>query len=150
MLPWIFTRTCLDWTAVGVSWINSSASLELSWSPVNCWSYMRYHKRVWPRSCGARAASCQEFPGGPVGRTQCFHCRWPGSNPWSSQKPSSVAKEKRTRKNCSLSFCSFTLGKLMRDLDYKTSEYLERIVAEVCKLPFSCETLITYGSARLF
>ena len=35
----------------------------------------------------------------------------------------------------------------MRDLEYKTSEYLERIVAEVCKLPFSCEALITYGSA---
>ena len=85
-----------------------------------------------------------------MGRTQCFHCRRPGFNPWSSQKPSSVAKEKRTRKNCSLSFCSFTLGKLMRDLDYKTSEYVERIVAEVCRLPFSCETLITYGSARLF
>ncbi|KAI4530990.1 hypothetical protein MG293_018848 [Ovis ammon polii] len=40
-------------------------------------------------------------------------------------------------------------GKLMRDLEYKTSEYLERIVAEVCKLPFSCEALITYGSARV-
>ena len=58
--------------------------------------------------------------------------------------------KKKTRKNCSLSFCSFTLGKLMRDLEYKTSEYLERIVAEVCKLPFSCEALITYGSACLF
>ena len=89
-----------------------------------------------------------------MGRTQCFHCRRPGFNPWSSCKPSSVAKEKKkkkkTRKNCSLSFCSFTLGKLMRDLEYKTSEYLERIVAEVCKLPFSCEALITYGSACLF
>lgn len=59
-------------------------------------------------------------------------------------------KQKKTRKNCSLSFCSFTLGKLMRDLEYKTSEYLERIVAEVGKLPFSCEALITYGSACLF
>ena len=61
-----------------------------------------------------------------------------------------LKKKKKTRKNCSLSFCSFTLGKLMRDLEYKTSEYQERIVAEVCKLPFSCEALITYGSARLF
>lgn len=89
-----------------------------------------------------------------MGRTQCFHCRWPGFNPWSSRKPSGVAKEKKkqkkTRKNCSLSFCSFTLGKLMRDLEYKTSEYLERIVAEVCKLPFSCEALTAYASACLF
>ena len=84
-----------------------------------------------------------------MGRTPCFHCRRPGFNPWSSRQPSAVAKERKTRKNCSLSFCSFTLGKLMRDLEYKTSEYLERIVAEVCKLPFSCEALITYGSARV-
>ena len=71
-----------------------------------------------------------------MGRTPCFHCRQPRFNPWSSRKPSSVAKKKKkTRKNCSLSFCSFTLGKLMRDLEYKTSEYLQGIVAEVSSFP---------------
>ena len=71
-----------------------------------------------------------------MGRTPCFHCRQPGFNPWSSRKPSGVAKEKKKeRKNCSLSFCSFILGKLMRDLEYKTSEYLEGIVAELCSFP---------------
>ena len=69
-----------------------------------------------------------------MGRTPCFHCRQPRFNPWSSRKPSSVAKKKE-RKNCSLSFCSFTLGKLMRDLEYKTSEYLQGIVAEVSSFP---------------
>ena len=69
-----------------------------------------------------------------MGRTPCFHCRQPRFNPWSSHKPSSVAKKKE-RKNCSLSFCSFTLGKLMRDLEYKTSEYLQGIVAEVSSFP---------------
>ena len=44
-------------------------------------------------------------------------------------------KKKKTRKNCSLSFFSFTLGKLMRDLEYKTSEYLQGIVAEVSSFP---------------
>ena len=25
----------------------------------------------------------REFPDGPVVRTLCFHCQWPGFNPWS-------------------------------------------------------------------
>ena len=44
-------------------------------------------------------------------------------------------KKIKTRKKCSLSFCSFTVGKLIRDLEYKTSEYLEGIMAEVCSFP---------------
>ena len=28
----------------------------------------------------------REFPGGPVARTPCFHCRRPGVNPWSGTK----------------------------------------------------------------
>lgn len=43
------------------------------------------------RSSGLKSLSvCQEFPGGPVGRTPCFHCPQPEFNPWSSWKPSSV------------------------------------------------------------
>ena len=70
-----------------------------------------------------------------MGRTPRFHCHWPAFNLWSSRKPSGVTKEKKTRKNCSLSFCFFTLGKLIRDLEYKKSEYLEGIVDEVCNFP---------------
>ena len=72
-----------------------------------------------------------------MGRNPCFRCHQPMFNPWSSRKPSSVTKgkKKKTRKNCSLPFCSFTLGKLMRDLEYKKSEYLEGIVAEVRNFP---------------
>ena len=70
-----------------------------------------------------------------MGSTPCFHCHWPAFNSWSSHKPSSVTKGRKTRKNCSLSVCSFTLGKLMRDLEYKKSEYLEGIVDEVCNFP---------------
>ena len=31
----------------------------------------------------ATTAPAREFPGGPVVRTQCFHCGCPGFNPWS-------------------------------------------------------------------
>ena len=31
----------------------------------------------------ATIAPAREFPGGPVARTQCFHCGCPGFNPWS-------------------------------------------------------------------
>ena len=59
----------------------------------------------------------------------------PGSIPGLPESQAVWLKKKKTRKNCSLSFCSFTLGKLMRDLEYKTSEYLQGIVAEVSSFP---------------
>ena len=59
----------------------------------------------------------------------------PGSIPGLPASQAVWLKKKKTRKNCSLSFCSFTLGKLMRDLEYKTSEYLQGIVAEVSSFP---------------
>lgn len=51
-------------------------------------------------------------------------------------KPSAVAKKKKKKELLTV-LCSFTLGKLMRDLEYKASEYLGGTMAEVCKL--SCE-----------
>ena len=39
-----------------------------------------------------------DFPGGPVVRTPCFHCRRHGFNPWwghSSHMPRSAAKKKK-------------------------------------------------------
>ena len=59
----------------------------------------------------------------------------PGSIPGLPASQAVWLKKKKTRKNCSLSFCSFTLGKLMRNLEYKTSEYLQGIVAEVSSFP---------------
>ena len=72
-------------------------------------------KRTWPRSCGVKTASCWEFPGGPVGRTPCFHCYRPGFNaglPTSQAVWLEKKKQNKTRKNCLPSFCSFLLGKL--------------------------------------
>ena len=49
----------------------------------------------------------QDFPGSPVVRTQHFHCRGPGFNPWSGNwDPASLAawpkkKKRRNHPNCS-------------------------------------------------
>ena len=69
-----------------------------------------------------------------MGRTLCFHCHRPGFN---AGLPTSQAVwlKKKKKKQEGIVLFSFILGKLMRDLEYKTSEYLEGIVAEVCSFP---------------
>ena len=40
-----------------------------------------------------------EFPGGPVVRTPCFHCRGPGFDPWSgNEDPTSCAAGQKKKK----------------------------------------------------
>ena len=59
-------------------------------------------------------------------------------NPWSSRKPSSVTKGKKKKKNKKellIALLFFYSRKLMRDLEYKKSKYLEGIVAEVRNFP---------------
>ena len=77
-----------------------------------------------------------------MGRTPCFHCYRPGFN---AGLPTSQAvwlkkKTKKNKKNkkellAILLFFSSRKIELMRDLAYKTSEYLQGIVAEVCSFP---------------
>ena len=42
-----------------------------------------------------------DFPGGPVVKTLCFHCRGRGFDPWLGKfrMPHSVAKKKKKKKN---------------------------------------------------
>ena len=38
---------------------------------------------------------CRDFPGGPVVKTPCFHCRGHGSDPWSGPRGTARRKKKK-------------------------------------------------------
>ena len=65
---------------------NTGARIQtpVNWSPKLDYTMGKTISALFKRDGGGG------FPGGPVVRTQCFHCQGPGFNPWSGkQNPAS-------------------------------------------------------------